>query len=308
MIEMEIRLPQKKLLVTGASGFLGWNICRVARKEYVVVGISNTKPPALEDIHKENCDITRYDDLKSLFFRVRPDAVIHAAAIAAPTTCQEHPAESGKINVDASISIAGLCNGSGIPCAFISTDLVFDGTAAPYDEQQPVSPISVYGEQKVMAETGMQARHENLRICRMPLMYGDAISPAQSFIHPFIKAMREGKELALFFDEYRTPASATNAAQGILPALNHAPGTLHLGGRESISRYDFGIKLAKALNMPDAKLKAVRQKDFVALAPRPLNVSLDSSKAYAIGYDPGSIEEELGKLECVKVSQNHRFE
>lgn len=299
---MNDMIAKKKLLVTGASGFLGWNICRVAREEYDVVGISNFRPLVLENILEVKVDITRFDDLRELFSGIRPDAVIHAAAIAAPNICQEHPAESGKVNVDASVFIAGLCNDMGIPCAFVSTDLVFDGTSAPYNEERLVSPISVYGEQKVKAEIGMRARHENLRICRMPLMYGDVPDSAQSFIQPFISAMREGKELTLFNDEFRTPVSAPDAARGILCALKNGPGILHLGGRESISRYDFGVKLAHALNISDAKLKAVRQKDFVAIAPRPLNVSLDSSKAYSLGYDPGSIEDELGKLECVRVS------
>lgn len=298
-------IAKKKLLVTGASGFLGWNICRVARKSYDVVGISNSRPLILEAVRDVKVDITRYDDLRGLFSRVKPDVVIHAAAIAAPNVCQEHPAESGKVNIDASVSIAGLCSDIGIPCAFISTDLVFDGTAAPYDEMRPVSPISVYGEQKVKAETDMRARHDDLRICRMPLVYGDAIAPAQSFIQPFIRAMFEGKELTLFNDEFRTPVSATSAAQGILCVLGQAPCTLHLGGRESISRYDFGVKMAQALNIPDVKLKPVRQNDTVSIAPRPLNVSLDSSKAYGLGYDPGSITDELNKLECIKRARNH---
>ena len=133
----------------------------------------------------------------------------------------------------------------------------------------------------------------------MPLMFGDAPPLAQSFIQPFIKAMIEGNELKLFSDEYRTPAGAINAAQGILLALDNAPGIFHLGGRESLSRYDFGRKLAKALNIPNPMIMPVRQKDVVSIAPRPLNVSLDSSKAYGLGYDPGTIEEELGRLECV---------
>lgn len=290
---------KKKLLITGAGGFLGWNLCRVARQEYEVVGVSNTKPLTLKGIRNEKCDITRHDDVRTLFLKIKPDVVIHAAAIAAPDVCQEHPVPSGKVNIDASIFIAGLCGDAGIPCAFTSSDLVFDGTAAPYDENRQVAPIGIYGEQKVKAEIGMRARHDNLRICRMPLMFGDAPPLAQSFIQPFIKAMIEGNELKLFSDEYRTPAGAINAAQGILLALDNAPGIFHLGGRESLSRYDFGRKLAKALNIPNPMIMPVRQKDVVSIAPRPLNVSLDSSKAYGLGYDPGTIEEELGRLECV---------
>jgi dTDP-4-dehydrorhamnose reductase len=295
---------KKKLLVTGASGFLGWNICRIARREFEVIGVSNTNPLALDGIREEKCDLALYKDLRALFYKIRPDAVLHAAAIAAPNACQENPVESGKVNVDAAIAVAGLCNDLGIPCAFTSTDLVFDGTAAPYDESRPVSPISVYGEQKVKAETGMRERHDDFRICRMPLMYGDAPAGAQSFIQPFIKAIRDEKELTLFFDEYRTPVSATDAVGALLLSLGLKPGTYHCGGKESISRYDFCVKLAKVMNIHNAKLKTVSQKSVVAIAPRPLNVSLDSSKMHGMGFDPGSIDEELTKLIDVQSIKN----
>jgi len=299
--------PVKKLLVTGASGFLGWNICRIAGTSYEVIGVSHSKPAALEGIRRETCDLTRLGDLRALFDRTAPDAVIHAAAVAGPNICQEHPAETGPINVDAPLAIAGLCSDRHIPLAFTSTDLVFDGTAAPYSEERQVSPISIYGEQKVRAEQGIRSRLGDARICRMPLMYGDAVPPAQSFIHPFITALLERKELMLFYDEYRTPQSAVNAAQAILCTLDHDPGTYHCGGRESISRFDFCLKLAQALAIGNPAVKPVRQKEMASIAPRPLNVSLDSSKLCALGFNPGTIYEELDKLECVKQGRNqHR--
>ena len=294
------QLPhKKKILITGAGGFLGWNLCRVARDRYDVVGIFHVNPLVLDGVGIERCNITRFDELRELLFRTRPDAVVHAAAIAGPDYCQEHPEQSAAVNVDASVSIAGLCNDLEVPCAFISTDLVFDGAGARYNEACPVSPISVYGEQKARAETLMRARHHDLRICRMPLMFGDAKAPAQSFIQPLIRSFSEGAEPALFIDEYRTPASALTAAQGILCALENGPGIYHLGGRERISRYDFGVKLALALRLTGALIKRVFQKDVASKAPRPHDVSLDSAKAFSLGYHPGTIEEELRKLSCV---------
>jgi dTDP-4-dehydrorhamnose reductase len=290
----------KRLLVTGAGGFLGWNICRAALGRYDVIGVARRRPVVTEGVVPEQCDLTDFQSLRSLFQRVRPDAVIHAAAMPSPDVCQQHPAESRAINVDAAISIAGLCRDRDIPCAFTSSDLVFDGTAAPYDERRSPSPISVYGEQKLAAEQSMADCHDRMVICRMPLMYGDAPPLAQSFIQPFIRAIIESRALSLFFDEFRTPASGAAAARGILLALEREEKLLHLGGRESVSRYDFCRKLAAALGRPDASLTPVRQQSVKSVAPRPLNVSLDSSKAFALGYDPGPIERELGLLECVR--------
>jgi dTDP-4-dehydrorhamnose reductase len=292
----------RKILVTGASGFLGWNVCRRLQREYEVVGVSRRTPLRIEGVVGERCDLTDYREVRALFHRQRPDAVIHAAAVASPNTCQQHPSESRAVNVDASVSIAGLCNDVGIPCVFTSSDLVFDGVSPPYDEGRPASPISVYGEQKVKAERAMLERHDRVTVCRMPLMYGDALPPAQSFLQPLIRGILAGEEIALFTDEFRTPVSGVAAAEGILLALTCGEKLLHLGGRESVSRYEIGNRLAQALGCSNAKLRPVLQGDVPAIAPRPGNVSLDSGKAFALGYDPLPIEAALKQLACVRTA------
>ena len=104
----------------------------------------------------------------------------------------------------------------------------------------------------------------------------------------------------LFTDEVRTVVSVSDAAKGLLLALERARGIIHLGGRERVSRYQFGLKLAGVLGVAGELLTACTSKDFPMPAPRPADVSLNSEKAYSIGYAPGLIEEELPKLECVK--------
>jgi len=127
-------------------------------------------------------------------------------------------------------------------------------------------------------------------------MFGAATPTATSFIQPFIKTLQEGKELKLFLDEFRTPVSATTAAKGLLLALEKVQGIIHLGGQERISRYDFGCLLVEIFQLPTTGLKACRQQDVKMAAPRPRDVSLDSSKAFALGYQPLSLRAELEKL------------
>jgi dTDP-4-dehydrorhamnose reductase len=292
-------MTRKKLLVTGAGGFLGWNICRAAVRDYSVIGVYHARPVAVNHVMPQKCDLTDFHALRELFSRTKPDAVIHAAAESRPDVCQEHPDDTRKINVDASLSIAGLCSDHGIPCAFTSSDLVFDGSAPPYNEERILSPINTYGEQKAAAEAGMRSRHCLVAVCRMPLMYGDAPPQAASFMQPFMKALLANKELRLFSDEFRTPVSGVSAAHGLLLALALAPVILHLGGRERISRYDFGVKLARALGRPDVKLSPIPRKEVAFKAPRPADVSLASSKAFSLGYNPLLIDKELAALDCI---------
>jgi dTDP-4-dehydrorhamnose reductase len=269
-----------------------------------VFGVFHTHPVTVPSVTALQCDLTDYHECTSLMQQTQPDAVIHAAAMVNPNHCQEHRGESRRINVDAAVSIAGLCSDAGIPCVFISTDLIFDGTAPPYCETSEPSPVSVYGEQKLEAERAMRRRHDRLTICRMPLMFGDAPPGAQSCIQPMIRALHDRTPLRLFIDEYRTPVSGTAAAAGILFALEKMVPLIHLGGRERISRCDFGYILAAALGADSAVIRPVRQAEVIMPALRPSDVSFDSAMAFGLGgrqgFNPLPLNEELARLECVK--------
>ncbi|MGB3189882.1 MAG: NAD(P)-dependent oxidoreductase [Limnoraphis sp.] len=286
----------KKLLVTGASGFLGWNICQIAASQWEVYGTYRSKAVKIPGVNIIQRDLTDFQGLKALIEEIQPTAIIHAAAQSKPNYCQLHPDETYPINVTASINLAGLCADYSIACAFTSTDLVFNGLNPPYKETDPVSPVSIYGEQKVAAEQGMLERNPQVAVCRMPLMFGKASPHAVSFIQGFVQALKAGKELQVFTDEYRTSVSGTTAAEGLLVALAKAKGILHLGGKERMSRYDFAQLMAEVFELPIEKIQPCLQQDVQMPASRPPDVSLDSSKAFGLGYQPLSIREELERL------------
>jgi len=286
----------KKLLVTGASGFLGWNICQAAKREWDVFGTVFSHPVEISGVNILKIDLTDFEELKKLFQKNRPDAVIHTAAKSDPNFCQINQIESYKVNVDIPITIAKLCADRLIPCVFTSTDLVFNGLNAPYREEYPVCPVNIYGEQKALAEEGMRKCYPMVTICRMALMFGIPGPAAESFIQPMIKAMRECQELPLFVDEYRTPLSVKSAVQGLFLAIKNLGSLIHLGGIERISRYDFGKLLVEIFDIRKARLLPCKQKDVAMAAPRPPDVSLDSTKAFAMGFKPLPLAEELKAL------------
>ncbi len=286
----------KRLLVTGASGFLGWNICRHAGRGWDVWGTYFSHSATIPVNRRIHVDLTRFKDLKALFETVQPDAVIHAAAASKPDFCQKHPTVSYRINAEASIHIAGLCADAKIPFIFTSTDLVFDGQTPPYTETDPPSPINTYAEHKVLAETGMRKQNPETIICRMALMYGTSCTVSKSFLHPLLDAMRAGQSVPLFVDEFRTPLSGADAARGLMTAIENRPGILHLGGSERISRLAFGQRVQAAFNIPNAKLVPCKQISLDLPAPRPPDLSFDISKAVSLGFSPHPLSDELTRL------------
>ena len=287
----------KKILITGASGFLGFNLCQSASKKWQVYGTYFSQKIEMSEVSLFKIDLKDYKETADLFKTIKPDAVIHTAAASKPNYCQTHPEESYAINVTAAINIARLCQEYKIHCAFTSTDLVFDGQNPVYSETSPVSPICYYGEQKVAAEVKMSEITDAIALCRMPLMFGLPSPVSASFLQGMINNLKANREVNLFTDEFRTPASAATASAGLLLAVEQQiKGVLHLGGKERISRYDFGVLVADLLNKPKKLIQPILQSDIETIAKRSPDTSLDSSKAFAIGYQPLSVKEELTRL------------
>lgn len=287
-----------KLFVTGASGFLGWRLCQVAQQQgWQVCGTYASHPVGIPGVELAPVDICDGRSVEALMNRWKPDAVVHAAAQARPAICQQRPDETYRINVCAPEAIAALCAKRSIPLVFTSTDQVFDGLNAPYRESAIVSPVSVYGHQKAEAEQRVFVAYPDAVVARMPLMFGEAPAHATSFLQDFLKILRAGQKLTLFTDEYRTPVSNTTAARGLLIALEKAQGgLLHLGGRERLSRYEFGLKMIDVFDLPLALIHPCTQASVSTGAPRSPDTSMDSTRAFALGYAPPAIQEELELL------------
>jgi len=285
---------KQKLLITGASGFLGWNLCQSAQVNWKVYGTYFSHEVNIPGATLYKTDLRDFAALDRLFQEIKPDGVIHTAAASKPNFCQTHREESYSINVTVAVNIARLCGERHLPCAFTSTDLVFDGKNPFYKETDSVCPINYYGEQKAIAEQKMREIYPAIALCRMPLMFGAPSPVSPSFLQGMVSNLQAGKEVNLFTDEFRTPASAKAASQGLLLAVEQQlSGIWHLGGKDRISRYDLGLLLADILKLPTDLIKPGKQADVVMVAPRSPDTSLDSSKAFALGYQPLSLRAEL---------------
>ena len=286
-----------RLLVTGASGFLGWTLCRMAARQWSVYGAVCRHPVVPEGVRLCPVDLTDAGAVGELFASIEPDAVIHTAALSSPDVCQSHPEASEAVNVEASKHIAAACGERGIPFVYTSSDLVFDGEGAPYAEDSPAEPVSIYGEHKLRAEREMRTIYPGTIVCRLPLMFGLQGQGGKGYFIQMLQTMRAGKEVPLFTDETRTPVSSETASFGLLLALKRASGTTwHLGGPEAVSRWEFGNLAAEVFFTGKPRLTPCRQKDVDLPAPRPRNVSLDSSRAKGMGYLPKPLREQLCEI------------
>ncbi|MGH7149247.1 MAG: SDR family oxidoreductase, partial [Planctomycetota bacterium] len=180
----------------------------------------------------------------------------------------------------------------------VSTDLVFDGTAAPYRPEDPPRPLSTYGRTKALAERLALASAGNALVVRIPLLFGASPTGARSASERILLAARRGEEVVLFRDEWRTPLDAGEAAVALLDLLDSdRTGTLHVAGGERLSRLEFGREVLRAAGLlPRARIREASRLDHPG-PPRPEDLTLEGREAAALLRTPfPSVREGLERV------------
>jgi len=231
--------------------------------------------------------------LASLLESARPQAVLHAAAIGQANRCQERPDEAHRVNAVVPGTMGRLCRERGLRLVVLSTDLVFGGDRAFAREDDRPAPVSVYGRTKLAGEQAVLDACPSAAVARVALTLGRGHGPRGTSTESVAWAIRAGRTVRLFTDEHRTPVDAESLTDALDRLLEgRGSGRFHLGGPERLSRYDLGLRVARALGLPESGIVTGRQSDHTGPDPRAADVSLDSSRARAeLGWQPRPIEE-----------------
>jgi dTDP-4-dehydrorhamnose reductase len=284
---------KKRILVTGASGFLGWNLCNLLKNSFSLLGCYHTHKITLPGVKSVQIDLRVQKQVQELFAGFRPHIVIHTAALSHPNYCEDHVEESFQVNVSAARIISDICSKHDARLVFTSSDMVFDGEHAPYEESSPINPINRYGEHKTLAESYIQQHNPKAVICRLTPMYGRPGPYAGSFLQDICMRLQNGREVPLFTDEFRTPLCVEDAADGLLCAAEAGLPVLHLAGDERLSRYELGCMIADVFGLHKRLIKPCRQECRKQKAARPRDLSLVNDSAKSMGFKPRSMYEVL---------------
>jgi dTDP-4-dehydrorhamnose reductase len=265
-----------RLLITGASGLLGVYLMR-ERAGHETIGWSGSRQEPLCG-PLQPVDLSDPTQVESAFKAARPEVVIHAAALARVADCHRDPDRAQRINAGGTATLVRLAKEAGARLVLVSTDLVYDGEQAPYREEDPPTPVSVYGRSKVAAETAVLAEPGNL-VVRVSLLYGPSLHGRPSFFDEQIAALRAGRPVTLFADEWRTPLDLLTAARALVGlAQSSCTGLIHVGGPLRLSRLEMGQRLAKYLGADESLLRPVSRDSIPGAESRPRDVSLDATR------------------------------
>lgn len=228
------------LLIIGGSGYLGRALVRLAAASLSPDQFNYTyhshDPLGLPQGRR--LDLRRFVDVASLLAGLRPSAVIHTAG-------------SNRIDDMAAVITRGTAHlvaataaaaGDEARLIHLSSDAIFDGTAAPYDETALPAPLHAYGLAKAEAERLVLDSHANSVVVRTSLIYGlEEMDHSTAWT---AAALRTGKPVTLFTNQLRNPVwTDTLAAACLELAGSDFRGVLNVAGEEVLSRAAFGLRL-----------------------------------------------------------------
>ena len=271
-------MSRPRILITGAGGQLACDLEAALQDEPLVLAAPRSA-----------LDVTDEDAVRAVFAELRPTLVLNCAAFHNVEVCEREEERALAVNARAVKRLAARCADAGAKLVHVSTNYVFDGTAAePYDEHAAPSPRSVYAISKLAGEHAALAYAPGALVVRTAGLYGlhGSASKGGNFVTRMIARAREHGALAVVADQRLTPTFTADLAAGILAAADAGiEGTLHLTNSGATSWHGFTAAILDLAGV-DAPVAPTQTVIPDGGAGRPLNGVLRSSVLERAGVAP----------------------
>lgn len=256
----------KRILVTGANGMLGQDLCPMLEDEgYDVIET---------DVH--NMDITDINVVKQVLDVESPDIVINCAAYTNADKAEEDFDTAKKINVTGTENLAKICGERDITLIYISTDYVFNGEKnEPYEPSDKPDPLNNYGITKYLGEEAVKKYCSKYYIVRTSWLYG---IHGKNFVDTMLFLAENQELIKVVDDQVGSPTWTIELANGIISLINDKPyGIYHICGSGSTSWYGLAKEVFKLAGL-EVNLTPCTTEGFPRPAKRPKYSVMNNDK------------------------------
>lgn len=262
-----------KILVTGYTGQLGYDIVRVGKSAgFEMVGVGSA-----------DLDITNASKVESFIIKTNPDAIVHCAAFTAVDLAEDEKEKCYKVNVEGTNNVVLAAKACKAKLVYISTDYVFDGAGAEeFEESHSVDPICYYGLTKEQGEKLVRDNIGEHFIVRISWVFG---INGNNFVKTMLNLAKTRNEVNVVGDQYGSPTYTLDVAKLIVGMIetNHY-GTYHATNEGVCSWAEFAEEIFNQ-STKSVLVNSIPSSEYPTKAKRPLNSRLSKSKLESMGFN-----------------------
>lgn len=281
-----------RILVTGSTGQVGWELLRALSPLGEIIGVSaRTAPLAM--------DLADPDSIRAVLREVKPALIVNAAAYTAVDKAESELGQAMAVNATGPGILAEEAKRLGAPLIHYSTDYVFDGSKSrPYREDDVPNPLNNYGRSKLAGERAIQSVAGQFLIFRTSWVYG---ARGKNFLLTMLRLANERRECRIVCDQFGAPTWSRMIAEVTAAALSRGgemgrgatgyalsveSGCYHLTGSGETSWYGFAQAIferrARLVESKSPKIVPVTAAEYPLPARRPANSRLDGGKLFRV--------------------------
>jgi dTDP-4-dehydrorhamnose reductase len=276
---------QVRIVITGAAGMLGSALARALRPGHDVVAAVGRSPLPADLAGVEAVPWTLPEPAPAGLADGGADVVVHCAALTSVDAAERDPDAARRVNVEGTRRAAELAARCGAALVYVSTDSVFDGARGDYAEDDAPGPLNVY------ARTKLEGEVEARRSPRALVLRTNVVAPGAGLTRWVLDTARAGGAVPLFRDVRFNPVPVDAFAPLVLALLSAgATGTVHVGSRERLSKAQFGRLVLAYGGLAGHPVSESRLADAPLAAPRPLDTTLSTRRARALGVEMPSLD------------------
>ena len=289
---------KNRILILGSSGLLGRKLCDVLKKDFDIFGHIHKKDFFANGIKKTRINLFNIKKVHEFLIKYKPKVIINTSGITNVEQCERNKSKAYKTNVEINNLFSSLSNKYNFKFVSISSDHLFGVSSKnKFLESDQTFAINYYAHTKIISEKIILNNSDNSLVIRTNF-FGEGLYYRKSFSDEIIDKLSSGQEISLFNDVYFNPVSISKLSKIILLLIkkNHK-GIINISSNEKISKYKFGLLLAKEFKLNRKLIIPIKLNSKKNLIKRPNNMCLDNSKLRKILYRENfSIKDQIKKL------------
>lgn len=262
-----------KILVTGASGQLGYDVARELERRGI----------ACRGVSSKDFDLTSPAEVRACVKDYAPEAVIHCAAYTAVDQAEDEPELCWAVNAEGTRALASVCRELGAKMLYISTDYVFPGTGEQlYEPEDPVGPLNLYGKSKLAGEEAVKKYLERYFIVRISWVFG---INGRNFVRTMLDLGEKNSALRITGDQYGSPTCTVDLAPLLCDmVMTEKYGVYHATNEGICTWAEFAQEIFDQAGMA-VSVTPRPAAERPGRAQRPCNSRMSKDKLTRMGFD-----------------------